>query len=240
MSTTLWSGRWTGRASPGDAHRRSREVINPSGGIMRCKFPSRKNGRLVHCEGLLELDAAYLFEAHPRVALSREQPAPVLFPDGERVRRYTPDFELTLDSGTLIWVEVKPARALADEDIRRKLRCIQDHMRRCERQFLVLTDEELRAEPRQSNVRTIWRRSSRTLPSRDAALAVVLRHAEQLPCSLEQAARSFGASGGNVHTLLLMGLLRCDLSKPLTPDTFIELAKDTDDDWLCLSQERDI
>lgn len=172
MSTTLWSRRWTGRASVGDAHRRSREVISPSGGIMRCKFPSRKNGRLVHCEGLLELDAAYLFEAHPRVALYREQPAPVLFPDGERIRRYTPDFELTLDSGTLIWVDVKPARSLADEAIRRKLRCIQDHMRRCERQFLVLTDEELQAEPRQSNVRTIWRRSSRTLPSRGAALVM--------------------------------------------------------------------
>ena len=199
MSTRLWTGRWSGSAFEGDVHRRSREVINPSGGIMRCKFPSRKNGRLVHCEGLLELDAAYLFEAHPRVARYREQPAPFLFPDGERVRRYTPDFELTLDNGEAIWVEVKPTRSLADKEIRRKLRCLQDHMRRSERRFLVLTDEELRAEPRQSNVRTIWRSSTRTLPSRPAALAVALRHAEQLPCSLKQAARSFDAAGVDVH-----------------------------------------
>jgi hypothetical protein len=205
---------------------------------MRCKVPSRKNGRLVHCEGLLELDAAYLFEAHPRIVRYREQPAPFFFPDGERVRRYTPDFELTLDSGTAIWVEIKPARSLEDEEIRRKLRRVHDHMRRCERRFLVLTDEELRAEPRQSNVRTIWRCSARTLPSRAAAQAVALRHAEQLPCSLEQAARSFDAAGVAVHSLLLMGLLRVDLSKPLTADTFIDLAKDTDDDWLRLSQER--
>jgi hypothetical protein len=67
---------------------------------------------------------------------------------------------------------------------------------------------------------------------------VALRHAEQLPCSLEQAARSFDAAGVAVHSLLLMGLLRVDLSKPLTADTFIDLAKDTDDDWLRLSQER--
>lgn len=122
MSSRLWTGRWSGSAFDGDVHRRSREVINPSGGIMRCKFPGRKNRRLVHCEGLLELDAAYLFEAHPRVVRYREQPAPFLFPDGERVRRYTPDFELTLDNGQAIWVEVKPTRSLADKEIRREMR----------------------------------------------------------------------------------------------------------------------
>lgn len=62
MTSNLWNGSWRGRAPSGDSHRRSREVISPSGGIMRSKFPSRKNGRLVHCEGLLELDAAHLFE----------------------------------------------------------------------------------------------------------------------------------------------------------------------------------
>jgi hypothetical protein len=35
---------------------------------MRGKFPSRKNGRMVHHEGLLELDAIYLFEASPLIA----------------------------------------------------------------------------------------------------------------------------------------------------------------------------
>lgn len=205
---------------------------------MRCKFPSRKNGRLVHCEGLLELDAAYLFEAHPRIARYREQPAPFFFPDGDRVRRYTPDFELTLVAGNTIWIEIKPNRSLADEEVRRRLRCVQEHMRRCERRFLVLTDEELRAEPRQANVRTIWRRSARTLPSHAAAHAALLRHAEQLPCSLAQASRHFEATGANVYSLLLMGLLRCDLSQPVNADTFIHLAQDTDDDWLCLSRER--
>lgn len=67
MTSNLWNGSWSGRMPAGDPHRRSREVISPSGGIMRSKFPSRKNGRLVHCEGMLELDAAHLFELHPRI-----------------------------------------------------------------------------------------------------------------------------------------------------------------------------
>ena len=76
MATSLWTGHWRGRAPAGDTHRRSREVISPSGGIMRCKFPSRKNGRLVHCERLLELDAAYLFETNHRVAASASSRSP--------------------------------------------------------------------------------------------------------------------------------------------------------------------
>ena len=59
MSANPWRGRWHGRTPAGDIHRRAREVISPSGGIVRGKFPSRKNGRMVHHEGLLELDAIY-------------------------------------------------------------------------------------------------------------------------------------------------------------------------------------
>ena len=68
MALTPESVRRRATATGSDTHYRSREVISPSGGIMRCKFPSRKNARLVHCEGLLELDAAYAFELHPGIA----------------------------------------------------------------------------------------------------------------------------------------------------------------------------
>jgi hypothetical protein len=108
MTTNLWSGRWNGRAPVGDNHQRAREVISPSGGIMRGKFPSRKNGRMVHHEGLLELDAIYLLEASPLVTGYREQPTTITYPDGDRVRRYTPDLEVTLDGGASVWIEVKP------------------------------------------------------------------------------------------------------------------------------------
>ena len=159
MTSNLWNGSWRGRAPSGDSHRRSREVISPSGGIMRCKFPSRKNGRLVHCEGMLELDAAHLFEVHPRIARYREQPVPVLFPDGGRLRRYTPDFEIQLVSGKTIWIEVKPEMAMLDGEVRHRMQMIGAYMRRLDKAFVVLTDVELRRQPRQSNVRSISRRA---------------------------------------------------------------------------------
>jgi hypothetical protein len=238
MATTLWSGRWGGIAPSGERHRRSREVISRSGGIMRCKFPSRKNGRLVHCEGLLELDAAYLFELHPGVSKYREQPAALHYPDGGKTRRYTPDFEVGLADGRLVWVEVKPRCSLEQPEVRHRLAMVQAHMRRSERPFLVLADDELRAEPRQSNARTIYQRGKGSVQPERARAAVALC-AEKLPLPMHLAEQAFAARGVNVYALLLLGSLTCDLSSPLSSDTLVCLAKDTDDDWLRLSEERD-
>ena len=73
MITELWSKPGQHGGCSQNAYRRAREVISPSGGIMRSKFPSRKNKRMVHCEGLLELDAAYLFEVSLTCPVSSDQ-----------------------------------------------------------------------------------------------------------------------------------------------------------------------
>jgi len=77
MPANFWGGCWKGRVPVGDAHSRAREIISPSGGIVRGKFPSRKNSRMIHHEGLLELDAIYLFEASPNIVRYREQPTTI-------------------------------------------------------------------------------------------------------------------------------------------------------------------
>ena len=207
---------------------------------MRCKFPSRKNGRLVHCEGLLELDAAYLFELHPQIVRYGEQPAPITYADGDRIRRYTPDFELHLTCGSTVWIEVKPIRSLAEDEVHRKMVLVQSAMRCSRRRLLLLTDRELRSEPLQSNARTIYRLAENSLPTVAAAEVAVLKHAEMLPLPLAKAVAVFADAGSNVYSLLLLGALRCDLSRPIGPRTLVYLAKDQDHEWLCLSQERDL
>lgn len=237
MATSLWNGHWRGSKSSGEPHRRSREVISPSGGIMRCKFPSRKNGRMVHCEGLLELDAAYLFEASPWVSAYREQPTKVYFPDGDRVRHYTPDFELTLTTGEIVWVEVKPKRSLLDADVQHKLQKVHEHMVRAERLFAIISDDVLRLQPRQANVRQIFHRATSRPPTVEAAITTLRRCAEQLPAALHQTTAILAKAGLEPYSLLLMGLLRCDLSASLGRDTLITLAVENDDGWFRLSQE---
>lgn len=237
MSTNLWSGRWKGREPLGDIHQRARNVINPSGGIMRGKFPSRKNGRMFHHEGLLELDAIYLLEASPQVAGYREQPTTITYPDGERVRKYTPDLEVTLHSGATVWIEVKPAVFLQKEEVQHKLNCISVQMKRNRQTFAILTDAVLRQEPRQSNVRTICHRAARVRPSADLGRMAVARCMNELPASLAQATQLLARHGVEPYSLLMAGLLRCDLDKPLSPDTQLTSAKEADDGWFCIAQE---
>jgi hypothetical protein len=239
MTSSLWNGSWKGRAPSGDPHRRSREVISPSGGIVRSKFPSRKNGRLVHCEGMLELDAAHLFELHPRVTAYREQPSVFMYPDGSRVRRYTPDFDVQLVSGKNVKVEVKPEASMLDPEVRHKLAMVGAHMRRLGEAFVVLTDSELRREPRQANVRWICRKASRVPPSHVAAVLAISRVAVRLPAPLSEATSLFAADGGSVFSLLQLGLLRCELNAPLDTGTQIHLTPEDDDGWFRLSQEHD-
>jgi len=138
------------------AQQRARKIVLPTGGIVRGKFPSRKNGRMVHHEGLLELDAIYLFEASSLIEKYRKQPETICYPDDTRIRRYTPDFELTLATGELVFIEVKPRRGLCDPEVRHKLDQVAQYLQRSEKSFVILDDETLRNEPRQSNVRAIY------------------------------------------------------------------------------------
>lgn len=239
MAIELWSGRCQPGAPAHGTHRRAREVISTSGGIMRCKFPSRKNGRLVHCEGLLELDAAYLFEANHRVASFREQPITITYPDDARLRRYTPDFELTLANGLIVWVEIKPLSSLARSEVRHTLARVSEHLARIQQPFVVLNDTLLRQEPQRTNLQTIYHRASSQPRTVQASEAALRRCSHRLPAGLSDATQALGAAGLEPYSLLLAGALRCDLSAPLTADTLITINQEDGNDWFRLSEEFD-
>lgn len=224
-------------ATGSEIYSRSREVISPSGGIMRCKFPSRKNGRLVHCEGLLELDAAYAFELHPRIVRYREQPTEIDFADGPRIRRYTPDFEITLSSGEKILIEVKPAASMSRPDVQHRLQCVSDCMRRHRKPFVILSDDVLRQEPRRVNLRQIFHSLGRPFPTQAAALNALRYCRDAFPGRLSHASAALALRGMRVHDLLFMGLLRCDLNTPLTANSSVLISEEGDHDWFRLSQE---
>ncbi|MCG9065769.1 TnsA endonuclease N-terminal domain-containing protein [Laribacter hongkongensis] len=236
MSITMWQGQWQGKAPSGNAHQRAREILKPTGGIVRGKFPSRKNGRMVQHEGLLELDAIYLFETHPGIVAYREQPLTLRYPDGPRLRRYTPDFELVLAGGEVVLVEIKPTRSLADDEVRHKLDCVEQHLRREGRQFVVLSDQHLRREPRLSNLRELYHRTPRIPPMLAAARHAIQRIAVVLPLTLGDARRVLAATGVDPVSLLLLGLLTCELDTPLAPETLLQLNEKAGDGWFRITQ----
>ena len=235
MATHARRALW--HARPGVTHCRARDIVRPTGGIVRGKFPSRKNGRMVHHEGLLELDAIYLFELSPHIAGYREQPLTIFYPDKGRMRRYTPDFELTLDTAETVLVEVKPRHSLEQPDVMHKLTCLREHFQRAGTRFVVLDDVVLRAEPRQSNARWIYHRAPRVTPTADAAQAAIERYRDLFPATVRAAQVLLAEAGMEPFSLLLAGLLHGQSPEPLSLETVLHVSKEAHDGWLRITQE---
>jgi hypothetical protein len=237
MPNHLWHGTWRGKMPGGDVHQRARTIVRPTGGIVRGKFPSRKNGRMIHHEGLLELDAIYLFEASPLIVRFREQPITIQYPDGKRLRRYTPDFELILITGEVVVVEIKPARRLASTDIRRTFDCIEEHMQRSSVRFTILTDLMLRQEPRLTNLKRIYHCAARVPPTSAALDTVISRHADKFPTSIATASALFAAADIDPYSALLAGQLQCKLDSAVDSRTTLTMPTEGHHDWFRISEE---
>ena len=109
----------------------------------------------MHWESLLERDAILVTEYDPSVLSYQEQPCVVTYYDARgTVREYTPDLKIERESGET-FNEVKPSRKLAKPDLRAKLEAIALRMQERKQSFRILTELEIRREPRYSNVARI-------------------------------------------------------------------------------------
>ncbi|WP_425127631.1 Tn7 transposase TnsA N-terminal domain-containing protein [Burkholderia arboris] len=132
-------------ARQGIHHTPARHVVRPTGGNFRGRFPSLKSGRSVAFESLIERDALLLFEFSRGIVSYREQPYSIYYSFNGRSRRYTPDFELTLASGAVLLIEVKPEERARAPDEDKRLRRITDHFAEFSVPFRVLTDTQIRS-----------------------------------------------------------------------------------------------
>lgn len=149
------TGPWSGRHR--DSHTPVRQVVAPTGGGIRGYFPSIKTGRMIEYEQLLELDALFLLEFSPQVLDIKEQPFKFHYGLSGRMRRYTPDFALTLPDGSVLVIEVKPSRSLAKYEVQTKMAAIEEAMGRQGYDFLIRSEVEIRREPRLGNLKQLFK-----------------------------------------------------------------------------------
>ena len=135
---------------------RVRRVITRRGKKKRIKFPSKKLGRMVHCESPVEEAAARHLEYDPEIDFYQEQPTVIHYylPDGT-VRKYYPDFMLRRRDGSQVFIEVKTEKSLRSQKLVNKLAAISLRMVELGIEFKIWTDEYICKEPKNSNVMRI-------------------------------------------------------------------------------------
>lgn len=197
-----------------------RKVITPSGRGYRGYEPSKKMGRMIACESALEQDAVRLFEFSPGVVKIEEQPEKIQFYVAGEQCTYFPDFEVVLIHGEIIHIEVKPASKLKKRALKDRFEKIAQHYASKNRKFRILTDTEIRAEPRLSNLKLLA--YHRRECDRDGSeLSEWIKQFSMLPAKTIAGATAVLGDIAKVYRLIASGFLRCDLSKPITPESLI-------------------
>lgn len=205
----------------------SRQVITRSGRHFRGRYPSKKMDRMIAFESLNERDAILRLEFSPWVHSYREQPELILYGDGERLNKYYPDFEATLQNGIVMHIEVKPMQKLCEPETFGKLTLIRKHYSSHRREYFhILTDEDMQVEPLASNLKTLS--AIRTKPFD------LTTHPPIDPDGEPWGALEQRLGRATLLKLIAHGLWLCDLRRPFTDDLPVKHSWDTTDDPLYL------
>ncbi len=201
---------------------RVREPVGRSFGSVRGKFPSKKNGRMIHWESQLERDAVYIFEFSPGVIKYQEQPFKTHYTFEGQTRRYTPDFTVTLSTGECIVVEVKPAERLLDPSERRRFDRIANHIQQLGFPFQILTEQEIRRPHLLENLQWLHRYRGERLTSFERRRFIdLLSAAQEITFASVESELTDPAA---IWNLIGEGILICNLREPLTAGTILHLA----------------
>jgi hypothetical protein len=142
-----------------------------------------------------------------------------------------------LHTGEVVNIEIKPKEKLTSPEIRAKFESISGYYARRGDQFVILHDEVIRTKPRLANLKSIYHRAARIPPNLHAAEIALQRLSREFPMSLAACIERLTTNQVCTFCLLMSGLLRCSLDQPITYDTSIELALETDHAWFFLAKE---
>jgi len=117
---------------------------------------SQKLNRHISTESSLEALTVHLFDMDPDISWFCEQPDTFEIDHQGTTIKYTPDFVIKR-KGKFYFVEVKPARKAAKAKEQSRLSSIGRHFKDMGYGFVVLTEQQIRTQPRLNNIKSIAR-----------------------------------------------------------------------------------
>ncbi|PJE41937.1 MAG: transposase [Pseudomonas sp.] len=182
-------------------------------------FSSRKNGSQIVCEVRLEADACFLWEQDKNVVSYREQPERLTLEVEGKSRTYVPDFEVCYADGSKKFVEIKPENVFLKPKYLALYRAARDFLRDRGDDFELLTDNEIRKQPRLNNLIKTYSQARGVDPLELAYLRDQLRVLEA-PMSIgDLLALPSAPSPASISAAIFELELRCDWTKPISTNS---------------------
>ncbi len=189
-----------------------------------CKVASRKNNKTIWCESLLERDYCYLIEIDSSILSYQEQPLRVNYLLDNTLRIYTPDFLLILETRKII-VEVKPFEKSQEEEMLLRTKCVKPILEKEGYEYLIVTEREIRKEPRLSNVKLLYKYANTRLNSHHQIILYDFFKNRKTSTirEVEDIYVETGMKHQIVMALIYHGFLKVDISQKLDSDTIVSL-----------------
>jgi len=207
---------------------RAREPVRRTSGRVCGKFASRKMQKMIHWESQLERAAVLLFEYSPGIAAYREQPIKIHYTLDGKTRRYTPDFELTLRTGEIQYIEVKPLVRAQEPVEARRLERIREYFYSDGYTYRVITEADIQKPQLLENLNICSRYHCEVLTALERR--IWKERFSGPPCFTFAEASRIAGSASNTWNLLAQGVITCDLHQPVNDLTLVILAKEGDQD----------
>lgn len=217
--------------SPGRVVKYSSTVVLTAFVSVTKRGIGQDGSHVIRCQSPIERDLCSILEVLPWVVRYEHQPftATAAFTDG-RHHDYTPDFQV-LGAAVRLIIECKPAKKVGTDAVRQQVAIGRAWAAENGYQFLLVTEEQLRAGAFLENARLLRRYARQTVPAPLLrALGAILGNrpggvplgslAEQLAT---HAVAPLPLVRASLHALLFRRVLIADLAAPLTDDSCIWL-----------------
>lgn len=188
-----------------------------------CKFFSVKMNKRLWSESLAEEDYKYLLDFDSQVDGFEEQPFCIQYVLDGKTRYYTPDLLVVRKDGRRLVVEIKPASKIFTPKNNLLFRIAAAVCAAEGYEFVVVTVEMIRQQPRLNNVKALWKYARTPLhPQHQIDCMELFRARERV--TLGEAFDFFESRGAGKHivyALLFWGALAFEVMQPLANDSLI-------------------
>lgn len=179
-------------------------------------FPSRKNGKTVTCESLLEADFCLELERAASVTHYEAQPFSIRIAGTKK--KYTPDFAAYYANGDRVVYELKNVIAYHDLEVRKRLSFYAELLATHNYLLEPICESSFRIPTRTKNLRLLYVYGYHTKsPEADPLLHALDKH-HQLSV---ETALNLNISQKAIAYAVFYGLVEADLTRPFRRDSLI-------------------